>query len=192
MDVMKTPHYAVQRRVAGEFNYRLDGLTDLLTRARGSSVFDIGCNRGAAGYDFALNGAKKVHGCDIYEQGILAAREWFADLRSCESQFEVCDLTQGPQALKRFNGNQYDVTLCLATYHKLKRVMGSAELSELMQFFAKITKGYFAWRGTSDKANENEQEIAALDKALGGEGLRRIHTSHISSELGVAAIWARA
>jgi SAM-dependent methyltransferase len=191
MDVQKTPHYAVQRRVAGEFNYRLDGITDLLTRARKASVFDIGCNRGAAGYDFALNGATKVHGCDIYEQGILAAREWFADLRAVESQFEVCDLTGGPKALKRFNGNQYDITLCLATYHKLKRVMGRDDLSELMQFFGRMTKGYFGWRGTSDKANENDQEIVALDRDLGAVGLRRIHTSYISSELGVAAIWAR-
>ena len=192
MDVMKTPHYAVQRRVAGEFNYRLDGITDLLTRAKGSSVFDIGCNRGAAGYDFALNGASKVHGCDIYEQGILAAREWFADLRAVESQFEVCDLTHGPRALKRFNGNQYDITLCLATYHKLKRVMAAEDLCVLMKHFGTMTRGYFGWRGTSDKANENDQEVTALDRDLGSVGLRRIHTSHISSELGVAAIWARA
>jgi SAM-dependent methyltransferase len=192
MDVMSTPHYKVQRRVAGQHNFRLDGLADLLTRAKGQAVFDIGCNRGAAGYDFAQNGATKVHGCDIYEQGSLAAREWFADLRSVESQFEVCDLTQGPQALKRFNGNQYDVTLCLATYHKLKRVMDAAALSDLMRHFGRMTKSYFGWRGTSDKANENDAEITALDKDLGEVGLRRIHTAYISSELGVAAIWARA
>lgn len=191
VDKLQTPHYEVQRRVAGEFNYRLDGLTDLLTRARGSSVFDIGCNRGMAGYDFALNGARKVHGCDIYEQGILTAREAFADLRACESQFEVVDLTRGPPSLKRFAGNDYDIILCLATYHKLKRVMEKPELTDLMRYFGRLTKGYFGWRATSDKPDENDAEIAALDRDLGSEGLARIHTSYISSELGVAAIWAR-
>lgn len=191
VDTMSTPHYKVQRRVAGEHNFRLDGLADLLTRAKGASVFDIGCNRGAAGYDFALNGAAKVHGCDIYEPGILAAREWFADLRAVESQFEVCDLTKGPPALKRFAGNSYDVTLCLATYHKLKRVMLPEALTELVQHFGRWTKGYVGWRGTSDKPDENDEEIVALDRDLGTAGFRRIHTSYISAELGVAAIWAR-
>lgn len=191
VDKLQTPHYEVQRRVQGEFNYRLDGLTDLLTRARRASVFDIGCNRGAAGYDFALNGAKKVHGCDNYEQGILAAREWFADLRRVESQFEVVDLTRGQPALKRFAGHDYDIVLCLATYHKLKRAMEPGALSELMRYFARLTKGYFGWRGTSQQHDQNDAEIVALDKDLGAEGLARIHTSYISAELGVAAIWAR-
>jgi hypothetical protein len=33
------------------------------------------------------------------------------------------------------------------------------ELSELMKFFGRWTRKYFAWRGTSDKPSENEQEI---------------------------------
>lgn len=192
VDVMTTPFYKVQRRVAGEHNFRLDGMADLLTRAKGASVFDIGCNRGAVGYDFALNGATLVHGCDIYEQGIVAAREWFADLRSVESQFEVADLTRGPSALKRFGGRPYDIVLCLATYHKLKRVMDAEALTELTQYFGRLTKGYFGWRATSDKPDENDAEIAALDHDLGEAGLVRIHTSYISADLGVAAIWARA
>lgn len=193
VDIVKSPagHYAVQRRVAGSHDVRLDGISDLLLRARGKSVFDIGCNRGAVGFMFYENGAAVVHGCDIYETGILTAREWFADLRSVESQFEVADLTKGPGALKRFNGRTYDTVLCLATYHKLKRVMDAADLTDLVRHFGRMTKGYFAWRATSDKARENDEEIGALDRDLGKEGLARIHTSYISQELGVAAIWAR-
>jgi SAM-dependent methyltransferase len=183
--------YAVQRRVAGRHNYRLDGLTDLLVRARGRSVFDIGCNRGAAGYDFALNGADMVHGCDIYEVGVQTAREIFADLRECDSRFEVVDLTLGHESLRPFWPQQYDFTLCLATYHKLKRVMVPEDLTRLMQAFGQWTRGYFAWRGTSDKPQENEAEMKALDRDLGAVGLRRIHTSYISGELGLAAIWGR-
>jgi hypothetical protein len=184
--------YKVQRRVAGINNIRLDGITDLTLRAKGKTVFDIGCNRGMVGYQFAENYASIVHGCDIYEDGIKVAREVFADLRSVESRFEVVDLTKGRSALKIFDQSGYDIVLCLATYHKLKRLMPAGELTDLMQFFGNWTKKYFAWRGTSDKPEENEEEMRALDRDLGGKvGLKRIHTSYISADLGVAAIWAR-
>jgi hypothetical protein len=123
-------------------------------------------------------------------KGIETAREVFADLRFVEGRFEVVDLTQGPGA-RRVQSPGYDIVLCLATYHKLKREMPPAELTALMQFFGRWTRKYFAWRGTSDKPAENEQEIAALDRDLAVAGLRRIHTSYISADLGVAAIWAR-
>lgn len=184
-------NYKVQRRVAGSHDIRLDGMSDLLLRASGASVFDIGCNRGMVGFEFARNGAKTVHGCDNYEIGIQVAREVFADLRNVESRFEVVDLAAGPSSLKPFNGQTYDVTLCLATYHKLKRIMKPADLTALMLHFGRWTKGYFAWRATSDKPAENDEEIVALDRDLGAAGLVRIHTSYISAELGVAAIWGR-
>jgi 2-polyprenyl-3-methyl-5-hydroxy-6-metoxy-1,4-benzoquinol methylase len=183
--------YKVQRRVAGINNIRLDGMTDLVLRAKGKSVFDIGCNRGMVGYQFAEQGAALVHGCDIYDIGIQTAREVFADLRYVEARFEVVDLTQGPKALGIFNTSGYDIVLCLATYHKLKRLMPPAELTALMQHFGRWTRKYFGWRGTSDKPDENEQEIAMLDRDFRDCGLRRVHTSYLSSDLGVAAIWAR-
>lgn len=190
-DWMQVGDYKVQRRVAGAHDVRLDGMSDLLLRAGGKSVFDIGCNRGMVGFEFARNGATKVHGCDIYEAGINVAREVFADLRSVDSRFEVVDLNGGVGSLSAFNGNRYDFVLCLATYHKLKRIMEPKELTALMQHFGRMTIGYFAWRATSDKPKENDQEIEALDRDLGSVGLTRVHTSYISSELGVAAIWSR-
>lgn len=181
----------IQRRVAGYHDVRMDGISDLVLRARGKSIFDIGCNRGMVGFEFASNGAAVVHGCDIYEIGIQTAREVFADLRSVESRFEVVDLTQGPEALQVFGGLRYDITLCLATYHKLKRIMSPESLSGLMRHFGQATKGYLGWRGTSFQESENDEEIANLDRDLRDVGLTRIHTSYISEELGVAAIWAR-
>lgn len=183
--------YTVQRRVAGYHDVRMDGMSDLLLRCRGKSVFDIGCNRGMVGFEFACNGASKVHGCDNYEEGINVAREVFADLRSVESRFEVVDLTGGPASLAAFGKQQYDIMLCLATYHKLKRVMTPEDLTALMQHFGSRTRKYFGWRATSDKPKENDAEIAALDRDLRSVGLVRIHTSYISDELGVAAIWER-
>lgn len=183
--------YKVQRRVAGSNELRLDGMHDLMLRAKGKSVFDIGCNRGMAGYQFYQHGASVVHGCDNYEMGIQTCREWFADLRSVEARFEVVDLVKGPKALGVFNAAGYDIVLCLATYHKLKRIMPAGELSTLMQFFGRWSRKYFGWRGTSDKPDENEEEIVNLDSDMKEVGLRRVHTSYLSSELGVACIWAR-
>jgi hypothetical protein len=170
----------------------MDGITDLVMRAKGASVFDIGCNRGLVSLEMASNGATVCHGCDNFERGIQTARENFADLRSVESRFEVVDLTGGAQAVSKvFGSARYDIVLCLATYHKLKRIMPAAELSDLMMNFGRRTQQFLGWRGTSDKPAENEEEIANLDRDLATAGLKRIHTSYISEVLGVAAIWAR-
>jgi SAM-dependent methyltransferase len=184
--------YKVQKRVAGINNVRMDGMTDLLLRAKGNTVFDIGCNRGMVAYQFGEHLASRVDGCDIYAKGIDVAREVFADLDDVQGQFEVVDLTQGPRSLDVFNNPAgYDIVVCLATYHKLKRLMTPEDLTNLMKFFGIWSRKYFGWRGTSDKPDENEQEIVNLDRDLGQVGLQRIHTSYISSELGVAAIWSR-
>lgn len=183
--------WGIQRRVVGMHDYRLDGLTDLTIRARGTSVLDLGCNRGMTCVEMANNGAIHLCGCDNYETGILTAREIFADIRSVTSQFEVCDLTKGPEVLKSFHTFQFDMILMLATYHKIKRKMPADLLSELVKDLGARTLQYFAWRGTKDQHDLNNDEILALDKDLGSRGLTRIHTSHISTELGVAAIWAR-
>lgn len=181
----------LHRRVAGFHDIRLDGLTDLLLRAPGASVMDVGCNRGLVGFEFFGNGASLVHGCDNYEDGIITARHLFCDLRNCESQFEVVDLSQGPTSLAPFNQRRYDIVVMLATYHKLARIMQPPNLHALCVELGYRTQKYFGWRATSEKAEANENEMRALDKVLGLAGLRRIHTSYISKELGVAAIWER-
>jgi 2-polyprenyl-3-methyl-5-hydroxy-6-metoxy-1,4-benzoquinol methylase len=182
---------SLQRRVAGYHDQRLDGMLDIVVRARGAAVMDIGCNRGLVGFELANNGARLVHGCDIFPEGIEVARHLFIDLRAVEAQFEVVDLTQGPKALAPFRGARYDIMLCLATVHKLKRVMPPLALAELLQHLGKRTSQYFAWRATSEKFQENEDEMHLLDRELGAVEMRRVHTSYLSRTLGVAAIWAR-
>jgi SAM-dependent methyltransferase len=169
----------------------MDGMLDLVLRAKDAAVLDIGCNRGLVGFEMANNGAKLVHGVDNYEDGITTARHLFADLRNCISRFEVVDLTAGPLALRPMEPQVYDITLMLATYHKLKRIMDQKALSDLMQYLARRTKKYFGWRGTSDKPSENEGEIFALDRDFKMVGMKRIHTSYLSETLGVACIWGR-
>jgi SAM-dependent methyltransferase len=188
----KESEYKLQRRVAGYHDIRMDGMTDLVTRAKGASIFDIGCNRGLVAFEMANNGADIVHGCDIFPEGIRTAKEIFADLRAVQSHFAVLDLTGGAEVVaNEFGATQYDIVLCLATYHKLKRIMPAERLADLFVHFGKRTRRYFGWRATSEKPDENEEEMAALDVTLLRAGLRRIHTSYISEVLGVAAIWAR-
>jgi SAM-dependent methyltransferase len=180
----------LHRRVAGWHDIRLDGLTDLLLRAPGASVLDVGCNRGLVGFEFAANGATVVHGCDNYAEGIQAARHLFCDLRGVSSQFEAVDLTQGPRALQPFQ-QDYTMVLVLATVHKLARSMPETMLCQLVRALGERAERYVAWRATSEKAQQNELEMSMMDRELRAIGLARVHTSYLSQELGVAAIWRR-
>ena len=183
--------YKLQRRVSGYHDIRMDGMTDLVIRAKGASVFDIGCNRGLVSFEMANNGATLCHGCDIDPGCIDVARGVFADLRAVESRFAVIDLTEGPNAVgNAFGDMYYDIVLCLATYHKLKRIMAPEAIDALFVDFGRRTKKFFGWRATGDKPDENEDEMKAIDSHMKRAGLRRIHTSYISATLGVAAIWS--
>jgi SAM-dependent methyltransferase len=177
----------LMRRVQGAHSLRLDGIGDLLHRARDATVFDIGCNRGHAGHEFAWNGASRVYGCDNYEDGIIAARHMFCDERSIRHRFEVVDLTGGEAAMIKAFGVEahldHDIVLMLATYHKLKRIMPENALKDLMRYFARHTKKYFGWRGY-------DEELKSLDQVMQSCGLKRVQTSYIS-DIQPAAIWAR-
>lgn len=177
----------LSRRVQGDHDLRLDGIDDLLSRARGATAFDIGCNRGHVSYELARNGARRVMGCDIYHDGVIAARHFHCDMRCVEHRFEVVDLTGGAKAMKEAFGKdadlKHDIVSCLAVYHKLKRVMKKDDLTALMRWFGDRTLKYFAWRGY-------EEEIPVIDADLRPCGLERIHTSVIS-DIQPAAIWAR-
>lgn len=180
----------LMRRVAGYHDLRLDGLTDLLLRARGISVLDVGCNRGLVGFEFVQNGAVRVDGVDNHEPSIAFARELFMDNRGIDADFEVADLTKGAAAFQAFGDRKWDMVLFLATYHKLRRIMSPADLTALVRFLGSRTVTYFAWRGT-DKREENDAELRDLDRDLGAEKLRRVHTSYLSKQIGAAAIWER-
>ena len=177
------------RRVAGYHDIRMDGMYDLVTRARGASVLDVGCNRGLVGFEFANNGASLVHGCDNYEDGIKTARQLFADLRNVENKFEVVDLTAGSAALAPFGERVYDIVICLATIHKLARIMPADDLAGLIGHLGKHCR-LFAWRGTSDKYEQTHEEMEMIDRVMAGIDADRIHTSTLS-DLGLCAIWRR-
>ncbi len=177
--------YSLQRRVAGYHDIRMDGLTDLVTRAPRMKILDLGCNRGLVAFEFANNGAREVHGCDIFEEGIRTAKELFIDLRAVKSRFEVVDLTQELPFPDEF----YDIVLMIATYHKLKRVMGAGALTALVKDLGRRCDRFFCWRGNGNNV-EAMEEMVALDRDLGTKW-KRVHTTSLSITLGLAAIWAK-
>ena len=173
------------RRVIGLHSLRWDGLTDLILRARGASVFDVGCNRGHIAFDFEAHGARLCHGCDTYAAGIAAARHYFAEIPDIESKFEVVDLTGGPAAVTAaFGDMKYDIVLFIGVQHKLTRVMTPDALSELIAHLGDRVLTYFGWNGYAE-------HIAQMDAALACVNLRRVHTSELAIPGRLAAIWRR-
>lgn len=174
-----------QRRVVHKYDIRFDGLSDLMLRARGRSVLDVGCNRAHTLYDFALNGAALVHGCDIYGPGMAAARQWFSEVADCEHEFAALDLSKGARELNTAFGNRrYDIVLMLGVYHKLRREMTPDLLSGLMRNLGLRTTSYFGWSGYPE-------ELAIIDLDMHQCGLQRIATSEIAGPGRPAAIWQR-
>jgi SAM-dependent methyltransferase len=171
------------RRVMGIHEIRFDGLSDLLLRAHGCSVLDVGCNRGHVGWDFAMNGAKLVHGCDIDRASIQCARMWFSEHPHVESKFEVVDLMQGPAGLEAaFGRQQYDIVLLIGVQHKLKRVMTPVALGMLIEYLSSLALTYFAWNGYIEDLLQMDQHLI---------NMKRVHTSELALPGRPAAIWKR-
>jgi 2-polyprenyl-3-methyl-5-hydroxy-6-metoxy-1,4-benzoquinol methylase len=173
------------RRVMGIHEIRFDGLSDLLLRAHGCSVFDVGCNRGHVGWDFAMNGASVVHGCDLHGPSIQCARLWFSEHPHVASKFEVVNLTGGPAAVNAAFGDQkYDIVLLIGVQHKLARTMTSNDLRSLIAHLGTRAATYFGWNGY-------QEGLQQMDDALGSSGLRRVHISELALPGRPAAIWKR-
>ena len=166
----------IQRRSIHYGGWRTDGLADILLRMQGASVLDLGCNRGRTTQDFVEHGAVIVHGCDIDADCMDVANKWFADDRSIEARFEVCDLTGGPRALKEAFGEhyrtEYDFVVMLAVYHKLRRVMELDALLFLIDHLLHHCGRFFVWRGS-------REEVVEMEPTILKRGFKRVHYSEI-------------
>jgi 2-polyprenyl-3-methyl-5-hydroxy-6-metoxy-1,4-benzoquinol methylase len=173
------------RRVVGIHEIRFDGLSDLLLRAHGCSVFDVGCNRGHLSWDFAMNGARLVHGCDIHGPSIQCAKIWFSEHPHVESKFEAVDLRGGAAAVSAAFGDQkYDIILLVGVQHKLKRIMSVTDLHALIEHLGSRALTYFGWNGYTEDARQ-------MDNALTHVGLKLVHTSELALPGRPAVIWKR-
>ena len=149
------------------------------------SVLDVGCNRGMVAFEFAVNGAKVLHGMDSYDVGIQTAKEVFADLRYVETKFAQIDLTQGSgPIIAEFGDTTYDLVLLLAIVHKLRRVMEPEALQELVSFLVGCSRKYVAAR------LPHGEDLPFVARATEQHGFRLIQHSTIS-ELGPAYVWSK-
>lgn len=131
---------------------RLSGLKPLLRYAKGRSVLDIGCHIGTVSEAFASRGARSIDGVDLFRPGVEQARKRLQDYPT-ESHFEVCDLSGGPDALKRALPRlqeTYDIVLYLGMHHHLSRQMPADELKEFVCFLVSKATQFLAVR-TSKK-----------------------------------------
>lgn len=153
----------------GDRHSRMGGMTDLLLMMSGWAVHDVGCNRGHMCYHFAQAGARVVHGCDYFSDGINVCREVFADLK-CESQFEVVDLARDAEAgfVRAFGRPEYDLIMFSAVIHKLRRQMTEDELGRLLTYLGGLSTQYVA-------ARVDDQDRWLLEQSL--PHFSRVHWS---------------
>jgi 2-polyprenyl-3-methyl-5-hydroxy-6-metoxy-1,4-benzoquinol methylase len=171
-------------RTSGYLEDRLSGLTELLQFAPGSTVLDVGTNRGLVALEFGRRGAL-VHGCDLYQEGIYIAREIFKEV-SAPARFEVVDLSKGPSALEAAFGpdyrTRYDIVLFLGVYQHLIKQMPIQQLEELIVHLANRTGRFFAFR---------TQRLAEVEGILNRADLTKVHFSRINKDCGPCGIWER-
>ena len=145
-------------------------------------------NHGLVGFEFARYGAALVHGCDLHEPAVNAARAIFTEL-AIPSRFEVVDLTGGPAALETAFGQhylpRYDIVLFLGIYHKLKEQTADPIIADLIRHLVNRVARFFVAR--SDEAVLRDE----LGVILADAGLRRVHFSALSPVVGAVEIWAR-
>ena len=124
-----------------------------------------------------------MHGCDIYEPGVVAAREIFTEI-AAKSRFEIVDLAAGPEALERaFRQDylpHYDIILFLGIYHKLKEQTSDEAIKQLIRHLIARVAQYIVVRTTM---------IEELGMILMQSGLRKVHFSALSSIVGPVEIW---
>ena len=172
-------------RMKGVHEDRLSGLRDFLCYAQGSSVLDIGINRGLIALEFARHGAALVHGCDIHRQGVDTAREIFAEI-TIPSRFEIVDLAAGPAILEaafsRDYRSRYDIVLFLGVYHQLKEQTSDRVIEELIHHLVNRTQRFFVTR---------TMMTDELQTILTNTDLQKVHFSALSSVVSPLEIWRR-
>ncbi len=144
--------------VADGLRYRtVDRLLDI---AEGMTVLDIGSNLGIVDYEFALRGAKLVHGIDNSLFAVGFARTLFRTI-PCESKFIHADLTKRVPDL-----GIYDIVLFMSVYHWLRQKMSEESLHELMRILARKSKRWFVRAGDPPAYKEK------MDSVLFSEGFK--------------------
>lgn len=166
---------------------RMQGLSPLLERAKGSSVIDLGAAEGVLALEFLHRRASKVHGFDIDSFRISKARELCSAWECAE--FHTADLSDWQLFVDTYGGivdDTYDIVLYLGVHHhlppgqRLKTLSGAAGL----------VGRYLAVRTTSTLYKEDG--IEKLLEAYGFQPMPIGKESVLSSShLGILRIYER-
>jgi 2-polyprenyl-3-methyl-5-hydroxy-6-metoxy-1,4-benzoquinol methylase len=153
------------------------------------TVLDVGCDRGLVSLAFGLNGAKLVHGCDKYVEGVETARQVFAEA-GINSRFGPVDLTGGAGALRAAFGDdlreRYDIVLFLSVYHILRQQQPREEVLDLVRYLIDLAGRYFVYRRSA-----NEKGYEPMDNVVRESGLVQVYYSWLSRDAGPLLIYER-
>ncbi|HJN93884.1 MAG TPA: class I SAM-dependent methyltransferase, partial [Dehalococcoidia bacterium] len=149
MDEARRDPDSTMKMMKGDQFDRYAGLEPVFALARGKSVLDVGCHRGLIAYEFARHGATVIHGLDLYQPGIQAAREIHSDV-PVEYSFQAIDLSSGREQVSSqmhdISPTGYDIVLMLAIVQHLDRQIGEEATRDLVDFFLERTREHFVLR----------------------------------------------
>lgn len=161
----------------------LGGLEPVLKSSNGAAVLDIGCHNGAVLRAFAENGAKVLHGADIWEEGLSEARKISRD----DSRFTYghVDFRNGFQEVEKSIPilPNYDVVLYCAVHQHLVRQMGEDEAEKFAQKCFERSTSRIIFRGPTDR-------ISKLGHYLTNLGFAEEY-QYVVSEKGGVHVWKR-
>jgi 2-polyprenyl-3-methyl-5-hydroxy-6-metoxy-1,4-benzoquinol methylase len=138
------------------------GVEKAIAQCMNKTVLDLGCAEGLLSREFAMAGAKFVHGMDALGDHLVVAQDVCCHYHTIS--FEQVDLN-APPALRR----QYDIVLALGVMHKLHepeiglRFAAQSSLDLLLVRMTKYTPRFL----TSKFKKANSVDVSEF---LSGEG----------------------
>ena len=114
------PLLSSDKRFAGYWSDRIDGLFDIGVDYSGKKIIDIGSNMGIVAYEIAKRGPAAIHGIDYHWPHVMVSRYIFAGV-PIQSRFDKARVGRSRLNLE----DSYDVSLWLAVYLHIVRKYGS-------------------------------------------------------------------
>ena len=152
----KSTKYGLNGVIAVEKRWM--ALSPLVDVCKNATILDIGCAEGILGRYLLQRGAQLVHGVDISNDRILAAKARFIN----DPMFMVCFDVSNFEKFESldFILDSYDIVLFLGVYHHIMEKVRDVVLSGLLKKCSK----YFAFR-TSIPEPGKKWANAIIEKA---------------------------